>query len=476
MCFSPIRIINKSDRIAADGGKPILYVPCGHCDECLESKKKQYYVRTFAEYQDIQPFVEIGQGMVYFDTFTYNNKNLPLWHGIKVFNHEHIKLTLKRLRRSLSYDGYPVDGNLRYFICSEYGDDTQRPHYHVLFFVRFKIDPEKFWDYLNKAWIYGFIDRKYQKVVRGKLCKGAKERVIDGNGALRYVSGYVVKDKNFMKIFHQKVDELLSTGYEIDDNIIRSLEPRFFLSRGYGLSFLEDQSAKFHFDKEYYEKTGKITISDFKHIKQDFALPEYYRRKLYFDVKKEKLPGRGFDQKSGKEIDLFRIRWIPNKNYVDYLLNHYQDLIHGTASTLHNVYFNLSSQYDPFLGKSIRDYVSGLLGNRTFEDLALYSLFYRYRIGFSGLRSFDIGDFVSRSLSDNTVSIDHSSKYNEYDSIDQLSPYIITDRCSSEFENFDEILTILDGHNIKARKDVFALVKYIRVQKKKSKYRSKNYY
>ena len=133
---------------------------------------------------------------------------------------------------------YDSKNNLRYFICSEYGDNTQRPHYHVLFFLRFKIDVLDFWHFVRDSWQYGITDRKFQKVIRGKVCKGARERVVDGNGALRYVSGYVVKDKSFMKIFDQKVAELVASGYDVDDSILRSLKPRFFLSRGFGLSFL----------------------------------------------------------------------------------------------------------------------------------------------------------------------------------------------------------------------------------------------
>ena len=476
MCFRPIKIINKSDRIAADGGKPVLYVPCGQCDECLDAKKKQYYVRTFAEYQDIQPFVESGQGMVYFDTLTYSPKFLPRWHGIMVFNHEHIKLFLKRLRSALKYAGYPVDGRLRYFICSEYGDVTQRPHYHVLFFILFKIDVLKFWKFVRDAWQYGITDRKFQKVVRGKVCKGAAERVVDGNGALRYVSGYVVKDKSFMSIFDEKVAELVSSGYEIDDKILRSLQPRFFLSKGFGLSFIEDQSAKYHFKEDYYERTGKITISDFKFVKQDFSLPEYYRRKIYFELQKVKLPGQGFDEKTGKLKDIYKLSWIPNQKYIDYCVRTFKTLVDGTSERLYNGYCNLSNSFDPFLGQSIRDYVSERLKDRSFFDLALYSCFYRYRIGLSGLYSLDPVHFVYSLFRGERVSLDHSSKYNEFDCIDKLSPYIITDRMSLSFEYFDEILDILDGHSLKHRKDVMAFVRQQRADRRKAKYRSKNFY
>lgn len=489
MCYRPIRIVNKSDRIAADGGKPILYVPCGQCDQCLDSKKKEYYVRTFAEYQDILPLVASGDGMVYFDTLTYSPAFLPLWNGIKVFNHSHIQLFLKRLRKSLSSDGYPVDNRLRYFICSEYGENTQRPHYHVLFFLAFKIDVLKFWKYVRDCWKYGLNDRKIGKWLYKNghhfYAPGAKDRVVDGNGALKYVSGYVVKDKSFMKIFNDKVSELVASGYEVDDKILRSLKPRFFMSRGFGLTFLEDQTEKyvvngiekqrFCFNQDYYEQTGRVTISDFKYLKQDFKIPSYYRRKLYFTLEKEELLGRSIDSE-GNEVKIFRFRWKPNQLYKDYLINNFKENIDATSLRLHNIYVNLPDKYDPLLGQSIRSYVSSRLGQRSFRDLALYSCFYCNRIGYSGLRPVDIRDFVSRLYDGDCFTIDHTSKYTEWDSVDYLTPYLITDRSCKEFEHFDEILTILEGHNNKSIKERFQFIRYLREQKQNSKVKFKSYY
>lgn len=476
MCFHPIKIVNKSDRIAANGGKPILYVPCGQCDECLEAKKKQYYVRTFAEYQDIQPFVESGQGMVYFDTLTYSNNFLPRWHGIEVFNHRHIQLFLKRLRKSLESAGFDSKNNLRYFICSEYGDNTQRPHYHVLFFIRFKIDVLDFWQFVRDSWQYGLTDRKFQKVVRGKVCKGARERVVDGNGALRYVSGYVVKDKSFMKIFDQKVAELVASGYVVDDSILRSLKPRFFLSRGFGLSFLEDQSAKYHFKMDYYEKTGRVTISDFKYIKQDFALPEYYRRKIFFQLEKKRLPGVIYDESNKESKDLYRLSWVPNQTYIDYCARNFKNIIDVAALNLYNSYLGLSDKYDGLLGKSMRVYVSERLGKRTFENLAFYQQFYCNRVSYSRVFLDCSHHWVHDTFFGKTIGLDHSSRYNESERIAEISPWIITDRCSPAFEYFDEILFILDKHALKRRKDTMAFVMAQRAQRRKTKYRSSNFY
>ena len=100
-------------------------------------------------------------GYVYFDTLTYDNEHLPkvsdftnkIKRGSKddfsCYNTEHIRLFLVRLRRFAEYYNNSLKDNLKYFVTSEYGDrkeyidergrkrrGTERPHYHVLFFVK----------------------------------------------------------------------------------------------------------------------------------------------------------------------------------------------------------------------------------------------------------------------------------------------------------------------------------------------------
>ncbi len=72
---------------------------------------------------------------------------------------EDVSKFIRRLRKSVSH-------KIRYFYCGEYGDENQRPHYHVCFFnqsfddqVLWK-DDEGFYTYtspsLTKLWPYGF--------------------------------------------------------------------------------------------------------------------------------------------------------------------------------------------------------------------------------------------------------------------------------------------------------------------------------
>lgn len=59
-----------------------------------------------------------------FITFTYNAQNLPQNLSL---NLRHFQLFLKKLRKKFG-------PNIRFFHCGEYGEITNRPHYHAILF------------------------------------------------------------------------------------------------------------------------------------------------------------------------------------------------------------------------------------------------------------------------------------------------------------------------------------------------------
>lgn len=60
-----------------------------------------------------------------FVTLTYSDDNLPAGHSLAP---DHVQNWLKRLRKTHEPE------KLRYYLVGEYGDDTNRPHYHVALF------------------------------------------------------------------------------------------------------------------------------------------------------------------------------------------------------------------------------------------------------------------------------------------------------------------------------------------------------
>lgn len=66
-----------------------------------------------------------------FVTLTYADKNLALNSDLEpILCKRHIQTFIKRLRKALE----PFKIKFRYYLCGEYGPQTERPHYHAIFF------------------------------------------------------------------------------------------------------------------------------------------------------------------------------------------------------------------------------------------------------------------------------------------------------------------------------------------------------
>lgn len=93
-----------------------------------------------------------------FITLTYNDEHVPINYSVSV---REWQLFLKRLRKQV----HPK--LVRFFMCGEYGDQDNRPHYHALIFGHDFSDDRKLWTVrrgypvfrsvnLEKVWPYGF--------------------------------------------------------------------------------------------------------------------------------------------------------------------------------------------------------------------------------------------------------------------------------------------------------------------------------
>ncbi|QXN74990.1 replication initiator protein [Microvirus mar1] len=123
-CLTPILI--KNPKYSTSFGKfengnlvpPPLYVrvPCGKCYACRRNKQNQWVCRILLE-------LLVSRGSLMF-VLTYDDEHLPLDYKV---NKKHVQDFLKRLRHEFDF---------RYFIASEYGSKSGRPHYHCIFFLK----------------------------------------------------------------------------------------------------------------------------------------------------------------------------------------------------------------------------------------------------------------------------------------------------------------------------------------------------
>lgn len=123
-CLVPVTIKNPHYGTKPNQS-PFLSVPCGKCANCIANRRSVWCWRLQQEKRD--------STTAYFVTLTYSDENVPVDYdtGEICLRKSDLQKWLKRVRK-----WYPKkDGfNIRYFAVGEYGDNTLRPHYHVLLF------------------------------------------------------------------------------------------------------------------------------------------------------------------------------------------------------------------------------------------------------------------------------------------------------------------------------------------------------
>lgn len=127
MCLYPITIKSK-DAFGIDVSQSF---PCGKCIECLKDRQNSWKIRLTEEARDHK--------YVYFFTLTYNDDTVPYSYdpeGNKVLHFRKSDLQLWIKRHRMSYERlFKRQIDFKYFICSEYGPNTGRPHYHGILFT-----------------------------------------------------------------------------------------------------------------------------------------------------------------------------------------------------------------------------------------------------------------------------------------------------------------------------------------------------
>jgi hypothetical protein len=262
-CINPITINSKRS------GK--IHVACGKCEFCLTGKRVQWTVRLKEELR--------GSASAFFITLTYEEDQMPMSeHGIPEVSKNDIQLFMKKLRRAderakedlkklkedskalkeaktkygFEYDPFfdsTLDRKLKYFLTSEYGPQTQRPHYHMVLFNLTPVMQNK----LEKYW--STFDRKTSL----RISKGFVKIDPVTHGRLHYVSKYITDPQP-----------------EID---LKRSKPFRLISKGIGQNYIDRAL-------EYHQKT----LNDY--IVQDgykLPIPRYLREKLFSKGEREGL-------------------------------------------------------------------------------------------------------------------------------------------------------------------------------------------
>lgn len=166
-------------------------VGCGQCLPCRINKQREkagVVMAEFASQLDRSSFI----------TLTYDNDHLPLNGSL---SRSELTNFIQSLRNNRHYTA-----NIRYFGCGEYGDQNDRPHYHV---IMFGACPHKYEALFHEVWGKGHT--KTQELDKGlalycckytlkKLTKRGDER-LDGkhpeffSNSRRPILGYQTLNK-----------------------------------------------------------------------------------------------------------------------------------------------------------------------------------------------------------------------------------------------------------------------------------------
>nr|QJB20601.1 MAG: replication initiator protein [Microvirus sp.] len=248
-CLSPVacywsKKVNPSGKrsLTSDKRKAlddrVILRPCGVCINCRIQTTADMTVRLVHESK--------SHNRSSYLTLTYSEDKLPPDGSLC---HRDFQLFMKRLRR--------VTGQkFKYYMCGEYGDKNDRPHYHCILFG------------------YDFDDRKYfTKNKQGDSLYTSDElesywqlgHCIVGEVTMqsaRYVAGYIQK-----KIY----------GERADDHYMGRRPEYAFGSNGLGLEYLRLYGSQ-------WMDTGYVIVDGSK-----FRIPRYY------DIKYKEIDGLHHD-------------------------------------------------------------------------------------------------------------------------------------------------------------------------------------
>lgn len=178
-CPTPTGVTQRQLYFVAGGREAATPYPCGQCLHCRINKSRVWAHRLMLESRmhEYSTFL----------TLTYSDEFLPLVRAVPgsgavselsgpTLVPEHVTKFVKRLRR---FFGRHYGKKLRYYAAGEYGEQTDRPHYHL---IVFGLPVSVAETAVPSLWPYGFVS-----------CAAVDD------GLCRYVCKYIVKNINWTK-------------------------------------------------------------------------------------------------------------------------------------------------------------------------------------------------------------------------------------------------------------------------------------
>lgn len=284
MCLQYMKLKTKNS-----AGLRYCYVPCGKCADCRKKMQNSWKFRMNSEFLHLK-----NQGWnVAFCTLTYSEEKLPHlpeevfmdpseYKEIPCFSKADVRTWIDSVRHYCKRHYRFVDGNnIRYFICSEYGEMSHRPHYHALLAWPNTVDYETMHKICQDRWIKNglFFPQNYLGDAANNCL--SFEVVGDASKVLSYCSKYVCKDLAFLdetqdiRFYNMKDYEVGSPEYVLG-KLYKDCCPFHLQSKSLGFEPFKNMT-----DEEKLDviEHGKAFQGD----GESYAIPMYIKNKLFYD-------------------------------------------------------------------------------------------------------------------------------------------------------------------------------------------------
>lgn len=242
-CITPITIKNQKTGL-------MIEVPCSRCWPCIKRRADGWAVRILQEKKRCTS--------AHFITLTYDDAHVPIDPVTMnlTLDKTEIPRYIKRLRKLHSKIKHPDLIPIKYYAVGEYGEDLDRPHYHIIIFNAIK-------ELIPLAW-------SIEKKMLGMVDIGKKG--VTAGGA-RYLCEY-----------------MLTGGQDTGQR----QKPFSLMSKNLGSNYITKETKRWHLQetgKKIITKDGKLipTRNRYYMIQDGYkvAMPRYYRDRIFPKIYRE---------------------------------------------------------------------------------------------------------------------------------------------------------------------------------------------
>lgn len=338
-------------------GAPLRnFIPCGHCKDCDEVYRASWSFRLRVELEKLA----LQGWQVGFLTLTYKDLCLPHfppcvfnnvmdYKSVQCFNREDTESFIRSLRSYL-WREYHLEGEmrLRYFLCSEFGSNTQRAHYHLVLAFPPQVDSRKVFKKCHRLWeSKGHVFPRYFE--GGVDSHGYHHKPFicsSASATAKYVAKYATKDMYYAEYLEKHGLDL--SYFRRKHPVYRNCAQFHLGSRSLGVSMLDGLDEK---ERLKLLERGYCFAGDVKY----YTLPVYFKHKIIFDNRYQytyETPKCG--QEGEDDIVFYRVKRLVRREANAFFLKYYNEIFRLKVARYVRL-FDQMTTYDEYYKRGVKN-------------------------------------------------------------------------------------------------------------------------